>query len=157
MSLAISMLSPVAEDSSSTLPWTFFLPDGQNQLHEHLLTHHTLQPCLISSVWHNPLCPNQAQHSRCVPQYPREEHQPSPPCWPCLCWYSPEGEAADTHSTSSALQILPWSQSPACPLAQLPHPKGRIRTLQHSPGSPVHQPLLSQHRLAGAVLENHCP
>lgn len=64
MSLAISMLSPVAEDSSSTLPWTFFLPDGQNQLHEHLLTHHTVQPCLISSVWHNPLCQRaQTRHS----------------------------------------------------------------------------------------------
>lgn len=169
MSLAISMLSPAAEDSSRILPWTFFLPDEQNQLPGHLLTHHTLQPRPPCSVQFDtiliiPESPNQGQHSRCVPKYPKEEHHPplsllallvlvqsSRRGWPSM----PQGHVADAHSASNALQILPCSQPPACPPAQLSHPRGRIRTSQHSPAapqgplnswprSPVYEPLPSQ-------------
>lgn len=169
MSLTICMLSPVAENSSRILPWTFSLPDEPNQLPEHLLTHHTLQPRPPWSVQFDtilivPESPNQAQHSRCVPKYPKEEYHPllsllallvlvqsSGRGWPSM----PQGHVADAHSASSTLKILPCSQSPACPPAQLSHPRGRIRPSQCSPAapqgllnswphSPVHQPLPSQ-------------
>lgn len=86
--------------------------------------------------------------------------QPSRRGWPSM----PQGHTADTHSTSSALQILPWSQSPACPPAQLHIPGAGsepcntlLSPLDSWPCSPAHQPLLSQYRLAGAVPEHHCP
>lgn len=169
MSLAISMISPVAEVISRILPWTFFLPDKQNQLPKHLLTHHMLQPwppwsVQFDTIFILPESPNWAQHSRYVLEYPREEHhpplslvavlvlvQPSRRGWPSM----PQGHVADTCSTSSALEILPCSESPVCPPAQLSHPRGRIRTSQFSPAapqgaldslpcSPVHQTLPSQ-------------
>lgn len=89
------------------------------------------------------------------------------PCWLCLCWYSPAGEASlqchkDTLITHSQ-QILPCSQSPACPPAQLSHPRGRIRTSHCSPADPLdswscfpfHQPLPSQSAASTDLLGLH--
>lgn len=184
ISLAISMLSPVAEDISRILPQTFFLQGEQNSsptISSHITCSSPDHPDQFSLT--QSLLSQRAQTRHSTPDVSPSTQErnitlPSP-CWPCLCWYSPAGQAGlQCHKDKLLTHVLLpapcksfHAASPQPVLLHSSHISGAgleppSAVLQPFRVSWTHFPVLQfiSHcppsqlpKLAGAVQEHQCP
>lgn len=181
MNLVISMLSPVAEDSSKILLWTFFStrltkPAPWASLHT---SHAPALTTLDSSVWHNPYCPREPKPGTALqmcPQVSRRGTSPSPlPAGHVFASTAqqerPVFNATMTrwwHTLSFQCLANPSMQSvPSLSSCTAVTSQGQDQNLTmlscRPPGlmalfpisSATALPISCQHRLAGAVLEHY--